>query len=289
MNINKIALFSIACFGCSPLASSTEQDLSNIDHTLGVIFQNSNIQDQADINRCAVGGRFLPDYFEPLFRLENAVDTLNHIINEFNLRYGTDKVWYLDEGTRVKVVNTVDKTTDLFELIRVCRAYVHNPDGDKDRLKEIYLYTGQSTAAQENLESLIEYLSVASGRQYSISEESCSAEQQSITSELSLIQNAITATGNCCNRLVVSSEEDGEIYNVFSEIHKLFFKWQPTDSSALKLFELTDKDEGDTVGYKLSPAIDISLVEALRKEKNELQTQLHTLLDILTHIAYKVH
>jgi hypothetical protein len=61
-------------FSYAPTESSVVLQKTDV---LGATFQNEVTQDQADINRVAVGGRFLTDFFEPFLQLNRALDAFN--------------------------------------------------------------------------------------------------------------------------------------------------------------------------------------------------------------------
>jgi hypothetical protein len=288
MNINKIVMFSFACIGTCQLANAESNTLSDsdVDHRLGILFQNSRNQDQTDINRAAIGGIFLPDFFEPFFKLDNAVDTLNYMIEGFNARFGVEKVWKVKDATNIQIFSPIDKTGDeLFAFINILREYTHAPFSEKiNPLKDVFLKTTTSNDAETSLTQLIQKLT--GPETYNVYEEILDTESVSISHEVNLVKSAIDATKQLANTIVEKS--------AIEEIHQLFIHFEESDNAALKLFEITNADdesvpEDISIAYKLSPKIDTSLVESLRRDRNELHAQMRILLNILTHIAYKVH
>ncbi|MDR1907554.1 MAG: hypothetical protein LBQ43_01695, partial [Holosporales bacterium] len=120
------------------LASLSALELTNL---LGANFQARINQDQADINRAAVGGTFLPDFFEPFFHVERAIDAYNEIVASFNAVYpGTTEVY---KGTAsTSVFEAVEKDGEFFTFVGNLRQYMSRTLVDKGErgglLKAIY-------------------------------------------------------------------------------------------------------------------------------------------------------
>ncbi|MDR1597897.1 MAG: hypothetical protein LBR89_03090 [Holosporales bacterium] len=87
-------------------------------------------QDQADINRCAIGGTFLPDYFEPFLRADNAIRAVNRAITEFNTRFPS----LMDNATVDATAFFEQIDTSSFDgLIEALRVYMSRTATDEER------------------------------------------------------------------------------------------------------------------------------------------------------------
>ncbi|MDR0631337.1 MAG: hypothetical protein LBF66_02070 [Holosporales bacterium] len=83
LNVMKFSALSAVLLS----AGHATQELSRWGAHLGPTFQAGIIQNQTDINRRAIGGRFISDFFEYPLAFQSGVTALNNIIQRFNSHY----------------------------------------------------------------------------------------------------------------------------------------------------------------------------------------------------------
>jgi hypothetical protein len=83
------------------LAGNANENFSQWGALLGATFQAGVNNDQANINRSAIGGRFFSDYFEAALAFQRGVEAFNDIVQGFNYNHNGDFTQPLFNGINV--------------------------------------------------------------------------------------------------------------------------------------------------------------------------------------------
>lgn len=219
-----------------------------------IIFQNAKNQDQADINRSAVGGTFFPDYFEEFFDFDNGINVFNRRIRDLGDMAAIDGESIYD----TTAFSPVGRNGDFFTLIQNMRDYMDRTltdDQRKSLLSTIYslikAQEGGKSLAQTNLESYIGSLNSMASMAYDSSKLTDAAKNKDRGDVLEAAIEALSLSAGNLKDLGTRLST-----TLIPNIAKLVVE-------STKAEDRVDFREGDK-NYHLA-SVDISLVEAVNR------------------------
>ena len=145
----KLFFLSMLLISSSGYASQAPSSVAILNNDVfGSAFNQGFNQDQADINRTAVGGTFLPDYFEPALQVQRATYSLNSKINGFIDR-NIGAYFDVDGSTNtfLQSIADVDLPIPLEDLLLKMRLYMDRTITKAERdtvVSEIYTLLSQT-------------------------------------------------------------------------------------------------------------------------------------------------